>query len=74
MDRLRIIAKQRELDLKDRMAFFFPLLVFAIRHSQRGSLALVTRGLSEKKVFTLAMNFQFAIDFFYCVFSCSISY
>ena len=50
-ERIRINAKLRELPFKDRLALFFPLLVFAIRHSQRGALSLVTRGLNNKKSF-----------------------
>lgn len=50
-NRIRINAKLRELPLRERLTIFFPLLVFAIRHSQRGALSLVTRGLNEKKSF-----------------------
>ncbi len=50
-DRIKINAKMRNLPLKDKLFLFFPLLVFAIRHSQRGALSLVTRGLNEKKTF-----------------------
>ncbi len=50
-ERIRINAKLRDLPFRDRIILFFPLLVFAIRHSQRGALALVTRGLSDKKSF-----------------------
>lgn len=64
MDRLRIIAKQREINFKDRMGFFFPLLVFAIRHSQRGSFALVTRGLNEEKSFYFGYELSIRDRFF----------
>jgi hypothetical protein len=50
-ERIQINAKLRDLPFKDRIILFFPLLVFAIRHSQRGALALVTRGLNDKKSF-----------------------
>lgn len=50
-DRIRINAKLRDLPFKDKLSLFFPLLVFAIRHSQRGALSLVTRGLNQKKTF-----------------------
>lgn len=50
-DRIRISAKFRGLGWWDRLFILFPLLVFAIRHSQRGSLSLVTRGLSPSKGF-----------------------
>jgi hypothetical protein len=59
-ERIRINAKLRELPLSDRIFLFFPLLVFAIRHSQRGALALVTRGLSEKKSFYFSYDLSVA--------------
>ncbi|MDO9181892.1 MAG: energy-coupling factor transporter transmembrane component T [Bacteriovorax sp.] len=50
-ERIRINARLRNLPWKDQFTILFPLLVFAIRHSQRGALALVTRGLREQKTF-----------------------
>lgn len=50
-DRIRLSAKFRGLGWWDRLFILFPLLVFAIRHSQRGSLSLVTRGLNPNKSF-----------------------
>jgi energy-coupling factor transporter transmembrane protein EcfT len=50
-ERIKINARLRELPIKDKLSLFFPLLVFAIRHSQRGALSLVTRGLNQKKSF-----------------------
>lgn len=50
-ERIKINARLRDLPLKDKISIFFPLLVFAIRHSQRGALSLVTRGLSQEKSF-----------------------
>lgn len=50
-DRIKINAKLRDLPLLDKIMVFFPLLVFAIRHSQRGALSLVTRGLTKEKSF-----------------------
>lgn len=50
-DRIKLNAQLRDLPFKDRVFLFFPLLVFAIRHSQRGALSLVTRGLNDKKTF-----------------------
>lgn len=50
-DRIKINAKLRELPFLDQLVLFFPLLVFAIRHSQRGALSLVTRGLNKEKSF-----------------------
>ncbi len=50
-ERIKLNAHLRQLPLKDKIFLFFPLLVFAIRHSQRGALSLVTRGLNDKKTF-----------------------
>jgi energy-coupling factor transporter transmembrane protein EcfT len=55
-DRIRLSARFRGLGWWDRLFVLFPLLVFAIRHSQRGSLSLVTRGLNPNK------NFYFRYD------------
>lgn len=50
-ERIRLNAHLRQLPFKDKIFLFFPLLVFAIRHSQRGALSLVTRGLNDQKTF-----------------------
>ncbi len=50
-ERIRLSARFRGLGWWDRLFVLFPLLVFAIRHSQRGSLSLVTRGLNPNKSF-----------------------
>ncbi len=50
-ERIRLNGKFRNLGLKGKLGVLFPLLVFAIRHSQRGSLSLVTRGLNPHKNF-----------------------
>lgn len=50
-ERIQINVRMRNLPFKDKISLFFPLLVFAIRHSQRGALALVTRGLNNQKTF-----------------------
>lgn len=50
-DRIKLNAQLRGLPWKDRVFVFFPLLVFAVRHSQRGALSLVTRGLNDSKTF-----------------------
>jgi hypothetical protein len=50
-ERIRINARLRDLPWQDQFSLFFPLLVFAIRHSQRGALSLVTRGLNHQKSF-----------------------
>ena len=49
--RIRLSARFRGLGMWDRLFVLFPLLVFAIRHSQRGALSLVTRGLNPNKSF-----------------------
>lgn len=50
-DRIKLNGQLRNLGLMGKVGVLFPLLVFAIRHSQRGSLALVTRGLNPSKSF-----------------------
>ncbi len=49
--RIKLNGQLRNLGLKGKLGVLFPLLVFAIRHSQRGSLSLVTRGLNPHKNF-----------------------
>ena len=51
LERIKINARFRQLPFFDRIFIFFPLLVFAIRHSERGAMSLLTRGLSERKTF-----------------------
>ena len=74
--RIRINAKLRQLPWQDQLSLFFPLLVFAIRHSQRGALALVTRGLAEEKTFYFSYDLSrsdkslfrfFLISYFFLV-------
>ena len=50
-ERIAFNAKIRQLKWHQRYLVFFPVLVFAIRHSERGAMALVTRGLSSDKLF-----------------------
>lgn len=57
-ERIKINARLRALPLRDRLSLFFPLLVFAIRHSQRGALSLVTRGLNQQKSFYYSYNLR----------------
>ena len=47
--RIRLAAKLRGLSRWNQVFILFPLLVFAIRHSQRGALSLITRGLNPNK-------------------------
>jgi energy-coupling factor transporter transmembrane protein EcfT len=49
LEKIRINARFRRIPLKDRFNLFFPLLVFAIRHAERGAMSLITRGLNENK-------------------------
>jgi energy-coupling factor transporter transmembrane protein EcfT len=58
-DRIKINARLRDLPFKDQFMLFFPLLVFAIRHSQRGALSLVTRGLNQQKTFYFSYGLSF---------------
>ncbi len=58
-DRIKINARLRDLPFKDQFMLFFPLLVFAIRHSQRGALSLVTRGLNQQKTFYFTYGLSF---------------
>lgn len=57
-NRIRMSARFRELPFWSRIFTLFPLLVFAIRHSQRGALSLVTRGLSPSKSFYFSYELQ----------------
>lgn len=50
-EKIKLSGRLRNLSAKDKVGLLFPLLVFAIRHSQRGSLSLVTRGLHPSKSF-----------------------
>lgn len=50
-ERIKINAQMRGLSKKDFPRLFFTLLVFSIKHSERGALSLITRGLSERKYF-----------------------
>jgi hypothetical protein len=50
-ERISFNAKLRGLKWHRRYLTFFPLLVFAIRHSEKGAMALVTRGINSEKLF-----------------------
>lgn len=47
--KIQINAKFRNISLVERWNTLFPLLVFAIRHADRGAMSLITRGLNENK-------------------------
>jgi energy-coupling factor transporter transmembrane protein EcfT len=67
-ERIRINSRLRDLPWKDQLSLFFPLLVFAIRHSQRGALALVTRGLSDEKTFYFSYDLSPSDKFLFRLF------
>lgn len=71
-DRIRLSARFRGLGWWDRLFVLFPLLVFAIRHSQRGSLSLVTRGLNPNKSFyfgyEIGIQDRFWLKCFFCLY------
>jgi energy-coupling factor transporter transmembrane protein EcfT len=50
-ERISFNAKLRGLKWHQRYLLLFPLLVFAIRHSERGAMALSTRGLNPNKLY-----------------------
>lgn len=76
-DRIRLSARFRGLGWWDRVFTLFPLLVFAIRHSQRGSLSLVTRGLNPNKSFyfgyDLVTSDRRMIRYFFLGFICMVA-
>jgi energy-coupling factor transporter transmembrane protein EcfT len=76
-DRIRLSAKFRGLGWWDRLFVLFPLLVFAIRHSQRGSLSLVTRGLNPNKSFyfgyEIVPNDRKWLRLFFMMFICLVA-
>jgi len=49
--KIKINAKMRGLRFFQRINMLFPLLVFAVRHADRGALSLITRGLNEDKLY-----------------------
>jgi energy-coupling factor transporter transmembrane protein EcfT len=51
MKKIKINARLRNLPWQDRVNVYFPLLVYAIRHADRGAMALITRGLNEDKYY-----------------------
>lgn len=50
-EKIKINARFRKLGLRARLNVFFPLLIFAIRHADRGAMSLTARGLNENKSF-----------------------
>jgi len=50
-DKIKINAKMRGFNFFKRINMLFPLLVYAIRHADRGAMSLITRGLNEDKAY-----------------------
>lgn len=76
-NRIKLSARFRGLGWWDRIFVLFPLLVFAIRHSQRGSLSLVTRGLNPNKSFYFGYDIVPSdrkwLRFFFFMFICLVA-
>lgn len=51
LEKIEINFKFKGIEQYKKIYMLFPLLVYAIRHSQRGAMALVSRGLNEDKKF-----------------------
>jgi len=51
VQRIKISFRFKGIPAYKQLFVLFPLLVFAVRHSQRGAVALVTRGLNQEKSF-----------------------
>ena len=51
MRRISLNAKLRGLSWRQRFLQWLPLLVFALRHAQRGAMSLRARGLLQQKSF-----------------------
>ncbi|TDR32843.1 energy-coupling factor transporter transmembrane component T family protein [Hydromonas duriensis] len=49
--RISLNARLRGLNWRQRFLQWLPLLVFALRHAQRGAMSLRARGLSDRKSF-----------------------
>ncbi len=50
-EKININAKMRGFNLLQKINMLFPLLVYAIRHADRGAMSLITRGLNEEKAY-----------------------
>lgn len=76
-NQIRINAKMRNLGVFAQWNIFIPLLVFAIRHGDRGAQSLITRGLNEDKLFYYRTEIDLKsklvfILFFLLLFVCDI--
>ena len=61
--KIKINAKMRGVSFFQRTNMLFPLLVFAVRHADRGALSLITRGLNEDKLYYFDVELT-KIDYF----------
>ena len=70
--RINIMAISRGLSFYERSMMLFPLLVFAVRHAERGSMSLVTRGIHSERTFYynygVTKKDNFLMFFFGCLF------
>ncbi len=48
-DEIRLVARNRAIKIHQYPTLIFPLMVSAIRYAQRGSLALICRGINDDK-------------------------
>jgi energy-coupling factor transporter transmembrane protein EcfT len=57
-EKIKLNVKMRKLAPWQRINLIFPLLVFAIRHADRGALSLITRGLNEEKFYYFEVDLK----------------
>ncbi|MBF0299659.1 MAG: hypothetical protein HQK51_13115 [Oligoflexia bacterium] len=50
-ERIDIVARFRGVPRRKRLITLFPLLVFAVKHSQRAAMAMLARGINKNKVY-----------------------
>ncbi|MBF0360113.1 MAG: hypothetical protein HQK49_03840 [Oligoflexia bacterium] len=50
-ERIDIVAKFRGIPKRKRLITIFPLLVFAVKHSQRAAMAMLARGINKDKTY-----------------------
>ena len=69
--RIKLSVRMRGLSKGREFFILFPLLVFAIRHAERGSLSLVTRGINPHKSYYFNYDVKkkdwtlFTVSFFF---------
>lgn len=67
-EKIRINARFRRLSIAKQINIFFPLLVYSIRHADRGALSLITRGLNENKTFYFSTELRLKDKILFFVF------